>query len=191
MKVLRQYIRHLLIIERITQEDYEDVEATARLAHLGQKRRDGTDYINHPLEVMEITKKHYPNNYAAHLLAMMHDTIEDGPKLGHITVDELKDFIRGSITDPRDYFQIMAALNYMTHDKQKHPNYADYLSHVFSNKLAAIVKISDLIHNLTNNPAPRQVQKYKTALSVVRLPAGLQKSQVNELMSILGVKNAK
>ena len=78
MKQLRKFIRKVLL-EKIHKEDFEDVMQTAQLAHMGQMRRDGTPYITHPMEVMEITKRHYPENYAAQLLALLHDVIEDGP----------------------------------------------------------------------------------------------------------------
>ena len=183
--LLRKYIRELLVYERITREDFEDIEATARLAHMGQKRRDGTDYITHPLAVKSITEKHYPDNYPAQILAMLHDTIEDAPTLGHVTEDELRGFIRGSISDPRDYIAIDRALEHMTHDKSAYPVYKDYLAYVFKNKLASIVKISDLIHNLSHNPSASQIQKYRSALQSVKIPGHLQKSHLDELMNIL------
>ena len=183
MKRLRQYIRKVLL-EKIHKEDFEDVMQTAQLAHMGQMRRDGTPYITHPMEVMEITKRHYPENYAAQLLALLHDVIEDGPS-AELTEEELRQMIRGSITDPSELDKIEVALDMMTHDKNELPNYEDYLRRVFSNPLSSIVKLSDLIHNLLNNPSERQIIKYRTALSNVPIPKHLKRSQVTELMGIL------
>ena len=183
MKQLRQYIRRILI-EKIQAEDFEDVMQTAQLAHLGQKRRDGSDYIMHPLAVQEITKRHYPENFAAQILALLHDAIEDGPS-AELSETELRQMIRGSITDPRDLEQIEIALDLMTHDKAAMPNYEEYLAKVFTNPLASIVKISDLIHNLSHNPSERQIIKYKNALSKVNIPSHIKKSHLQELMEIL------
>lgn len=183
MKHLRQYIRRILI-EKIQAEDFEDVMQTAQLAHLGQKRRDGSDYIMHPLAVQEITKRHYPENFAAQILALLHDAIEDGPN-GELSEAELRQMIRGSITDPRDLEQIEIALDLMTHDKSAVPNYEDYLENVFTNPLASIVKISDLIHNLSHNPSERQIIKYRNALSKVDVPGHIKRSHLDELMGIL------
>lgn len=183
MKQLRQYIRRILI-EKIQAEDFEDVMQTAQLAHLGQKRRDGSDYIMHPLAVQEITKRHYPENFAAQILALLHDAIEDGPS-AELSEAELRQMIRGSITDPRDLEQIEIALDVMTHDKSAMPNYVEYLTKVFTNPLASIVKISDLIHNLSHNPSERQIIKYKNALSQVNIPSHIKKSHLQELMEIL------
>ena len=184
MKNLRQYIRRILI-EKIQAEDFEDVMQTAQLAHLGQKRRDGSDYIMHPIAVQEITKRHYPENFAAQILALLHDTIEDGPALGNVTEEELRQIIRGSITDPRDLSNIEVALDLMTHDKGTVPNYEDYLASVFSNRLASIVKISDLIHNLSHNPSERQIIKYRNAIQKVGIPRWVKQSHIDELMGIL------
>ena len=183
MKQLRQYIKRILI-EKIQAEDFEDVMQTAQLAHLGQKRRDGSDYIMHPLAVQEITKRHYPENFAAQILALLHDAIEDGPS-AELSEAELRQMIRGSITDPRDLEQIEIALDVMTHDKSAMPNYVEYLTKVFTNPLASIVKISDLIHNLSHNPSERQIIKYKNALSQVNTPSNIKKSHLQELMEIL------
>lgn len=183
MNHLRQYIRRILI-EKIQAEDFEDVMQTAQLAHLGQKRRDGSDYIMHPVAVQAITKRHYPENFAAQILALLHDAIEDGPS-ADLTEEELRQMIRGSITDPRDLEQIEIALDMMTHDKSAVPNYEDYLASVFSNPLASIVKISDLIHNLSHNPSERQIIKYRAALEKVPIPGNIASSHIAELMNIL------
>ncbi len=173
------------LAERIRQEDFEDVMQTAQLAHMGQTRRDGTPYISHPIAVSNIVKTYYPRNYAAQLLALLHDTLEDAPKLGHITEEELRQIIRGSITDPNDLESIEIALDQMTHNKAEHPIYEDYLSNVFQNPLAAIVKIADLIHNLSHNPSPRQIQKYKRALSNIRPPRYIKSAMLGRLYGIL------
>tara|TARA_R110001592_G_scaffold57545_1_gene174828 strand:+ start:158 stop:730 length:573 start_codon:yes stop_codon:yes gene_type:complete len=188
MKQLRQYIRSILV-EKIQQEDFEDVMQTAQLAHLGQKRRDGTDYIMHPIAVQEITKRHYPENFAAQLLAVLHDTIEDGPS-AELPEEELRQMIRGSITDPRDLEQIEIALELLTHDKAAVPNYEDYLRTVFLNQLASIVKMSDLIHNLSHNPSKKQILKYENALQNVAIPGWIKQSQVNELKGILNAASS-
>jgi len=188
MKQLRQYIRRILI-EKIQAEDFEDVMQTAHLAHLGQKRRDGSDYIMHPIAVQEITKRHYPENFAAQILALLHDTVEDGPSQGNVTEEELRQIIRGSITDPRDLSNIEVALDLMTHDKAAVPNYEDYLTSVFSDRLASIVKISDLIHNLSHNPSDRQIIKYRDALQKVGIPRWVKQSHVDELMGILNANS--
>ena len=184
MKRLRQCIRQMLV-EKITKEDLEDVMQTAQLAHHGQTRRDGSPYITHPVAVQKIVARFYPGNLKAQVLAVLHDSLEDGPKLG-LTEEELRQLIRGSITDPRDLMEIEVALDLMTHDKSVHPIYTDYLLRVFSNPLSSIVKIGDLIHNLSHNPSDRQIIKYSNALNKVPPPTDINSRMVGLLYSILG-----
>lgn len=189
--LVKDYVRSLLIesmkmlTEKITKEDLEDVMQTAQLAHLGQTRRDGSSYIMHPVAVQKIVARFYPENLKAQVLAVLHDSLEDGPRAG-LTEEELRQIIRGSITDPRDLMEIEEALDLMTHDKSVHPIYADYLRRVFSNPLSSIVKISDLIHNLSHNPSERQIIKYNKALSEVPPPSHVNPRMVRYLYSILG-----
>jgi (p)ppGpp synthase/HD superfamily hydrolase len=187
VKLLREAIRKLLL-EWSIENDFEDVLQTARLAHLGQKRRDGSDYIMHPQAVMGITKAYYPYNYTAQILALLHDTIEDGPANG-IPEREIKEIIRGSISDPRELERIEVALDLMTHDKSVYPVYEDYLARVFSNPLAAIVKVSDLIHNLSHNPSEKQIIKYKSALKRVPIPASVDTMHKRKLEGILNANS--
>jgi len=65
------------------------------------------------------------------------------------------------------------------------PNYEEYLANVFTNPLASIVKISDLIHNLSHNPSERQIIKYRNALANVSVPGHIKQSHLDELMGIL------
>jgi len=158
----------------------------ADLAHQGQERRDGRPYIDHPKEVQAITKMFYPDNIEAHILAMLHDTIEDGPKYSGLTRRKLYSKVKEAIpNNPQAQKRIMDALRVMTHSKRTHPVYEDYLALVFSNPLAGIVKVSDLIHNLSNSPSPRQVLKYKTALANVPIPSYVDSAHRAKLESIL------
>lgn len=184
MKHLRQYIRQMLI-DTITREDLENVMQTAQLAHLGQTRRDGSPYITHPIAVQNIVARFYPNNLKAQVLAVLHDALEDGPRPG-LSEEELRQIIRGSITDPRDLMEIEEALDLMTHDKSVHPVYTDYLRQVFSNPLSSIVKIGDLIHNLSQNPSERQIIKYNNSLKEVPPPSYVSRHMIDLLYSILG-----
>ena len=79
----------------------------------------------------------------------------------------------------------MDALRIMTHSKRTHPDYEDYLRLVFSNELASIVKVSDLIHNLSHNPSERQILKYQNALAAVPVPAHIHPMHRNKLEEIL------
>ena len=87
--------------------------------------------------------------------------------------------------NPEAQKRIMDALRTMTHSKRTHPVYEDYLQLVFSNELAGIVKISDLIHNLSHNPSERQIIKYRDALNKVPMPTYISSAHRSKLENIL------
>ncbi len=158
----------------------------ANIAHSGQQRRDGQPYIMHPTAVQAITKRYYPDNIEAQILAMLHDVIEDGPRYSGLTRRELFSKVKKAIPEnSRAQKSIMDALRVMTHSKRRHPVYEDYLRLVFSVPLAGIVKISDLIHNLSHNPSDRQIQKYQRAIQKVPIPNYIAADHREKLEEIL------
>ena len=175
-----------MIISELGDRELEAASRIAGIAHQGQKRRDGQDYIMHPTAVQAITKRHYPGNIEAQVLAMIHDVIEDGPRYSGLTRRQLFRMVKNAIPDDsRAQKSIMDALRVMTHSKRTHPVYEDYLKLVFSNPLAAIVKISDLIHNLSHNPSDTQIIKYRNALKKVAIPSHIAPDHRKKLEDIL------
>ena len=183
---LREAVRKLLL--ELGPSELLAADQLANLAHQGQTRRDGTPYIMHPTAVQAITAKYYPENIAAQVLSKLHDVIEDGPKYSGLTRRELFSKVKEAIPNNiKEQKLVMDALRIMTHSKRKHPNYENYLELVFSNQLAAIVKISDLIHNLSHNPSERQIKKYQQALQIVPIPSHIAAGHKNELERILDI----
>ena len=182
MKGLRKYIRNLLL-EYVSAQDVEDVKQTAQLVHMGQTRRDKSLGISHPLAVYDITKKYYPGNHSAQLLALLHDTLEDADKVGNVSKSEAHEMIQASIHDLQALKQVNAGLELLTHDKSV--PYEEYLYLVFQHPIAAIVKVSDLIHNLSYSPSPTQLEKYRSALEQVPVPRHIHPEHMAELKKIL------
>ena len=174
---------------RFTRKDFEDVYATARMAHIGQKRRGGEDYFTHPSEVRNIVRKFYPDDIAAQLVALLHDTIEDAPGNTVKDVEEMEEFIRGSISDVESGEKILNAVKSLTHSKEE--DYANYVSGLLANKLALRVKLADILHNLGTS-GPKQKMKYQNALSTMRknaggVPAGISQSHWRALIKASGL----
>ena len=175
----------MMIIE-LGERELEAASRIAGIAHQGQTRRDGQPYIMHPTAVQSITKQFYPDNIPAQVLAMLHDVIEDGPTYSGLTRRQLFRMVKDAIPDDSvAQKSIMDALRIMTHSKRRQPVYEDYLHTVFNNELAAIVKISDLIHNLSHNPSERQIIKYRDALKKVPIPSYINPSHRKKLEDIL------
>ena len=160
----------IVIVMKFTQDDFKDVYATARMAHMGQKRRDGKDYFSHPSEVRNIVRKFYPNDYAAQMAALLHDSLEDAPGSTVETVEEMEEFIRGSIQSPIAGQTVVDAVKALTHEKWA--PYAEYVVGLLDNPLALRVKLADMVHNLSSTPTPRQKAKYAKSINMLLDKAG-------------------
>ena len=184
MKLLRETVRKIIL--ELGQPELDAASRIAGVAHQNQFRRDGQPYIMHPTAVQAITKRYYPDNIEAQILAMLHDVIEDGPAQSGLTRRQLFRMVKDAIPgDSRAQESIMKALRVMTHSKRTHPVYEDYLQLVFTNELATIVKISDLIHNLSHNPSDKQITKYRNALNKVAIPSHVASGHRKKLEEIL------
>lgn len=121
----------------------------AIVAHAGQFRRDGvTPYHTHPEAVASMVSD------PAKPAAWLHDVIEDT----EIGVEILADLGFSPKT--------LAAVCYLT--KQKDEDYGRYIWTVRQDAIAREVKIADITHNLSQNPKPENVEKYKKALEILK-----------------------
>ena len=121
----------------------------ATQAHKGQTRNDGSPYIIHPRRVSEAIKK-AGGSEDAQMVAMLHDTIED-------TMITEQDLVEYGFSP-----EVIKAVVAVT--KIKGGVYADYLAGVKKNKLALIVKIADMVDNITDAPSQKQKDKYLKGL---------------------------
>lgn len=155
---------------QFTRDDFIDVYNTARMAHMGQMRRDGKEYFSHPSEVRNIVRRFYPKDYAAQMVALLHDSIEDAPGNTVDSVEEMETLIRGSIQSPEAGYIVVDAVKALTHEKSS--PYSDYVAGLLDNQLALRVKLADMVHNLSSTPSPRQKAKYTDAINMISDAAG-------------------
>lgn len=186
-KYLREN-RSKKVEEKFSPDDFKDVYNTARMAHVGQTRRDGSEYFSHPSEVRNITAKFYPKDRVAQLAALLHDSLEDAPGSTVSSEQEMEEFIKGSIQDPAAGDEVIRVVRALTHEKG-----GDYLSYVvdlLGDVPTLRVKLSDMVHNLTDNPSPKQKAKYKSALDAIaqttggNAPQGISDDHWDKLMSL-------
>ncbi len=175
--------------EKFAPDDFKDVYNTARMAHVGQTRRDGSEYFSHPSEVRNIARKFYPKDNVVQMAALLHDSLEDAPGSTVSSVEEMEDFIKGSIQDPAAGDEVIRVVRALTHEKG-----GDYLSYVvdlLGDVPTLRVKLSDMVHNLTDNPSPKQKVKYKSALDAIaqktggKAPRGISDKHWNTLTSLV------
>ncbi len=136
----------------------------ATKAHEGQKRFDGSDYIEHPLRVMQYVAAQ-GHSERAQIVAVLHDVPEDCPDFG-LTVLRQEGFDD----------QIITPLELLT--KNPEADYDTYIQRLAVNACSRAVKKADLFDNLDltglDNPSLKRIQnieKYARALGyLARFP---------------------
>jgi len=135
-------------------EDCDDaeVEDLATLAHQGQTRRSGEEYITHPKAAAEYAKEFGYSDLVADA-ALLHDTLEDykDPK-------EMAEMIKSVCPEA------LPIVKELTHDKS-----VEYTNYVLSLSPEAVaVKLLDMYHNAQDlQPGDKQFQKYHDALAAL------------------------
>jgi hypothetical protein len=169
MKITKSRLRKI-IKEKFSRDDFQDVYATAQMAHVGQTRRDGSEYFTHPSEVRNITARFYPKDRVAQLAALLHDTIEDAPGSTVDSPEEMEEFIQGSIADPASAQEVIRVVRALTHTKGD--DYISYVVGLLGDQPTLRVKLSDMVHNLSDAPGAKQKEKYRTALEAIAAQTG-------------------
>ena len=193
MKVSRKQIRNIL--ERFSPEDFKDVYNTARLAHVGQTRRDGSEYFTHPSEVRNIARGFYPQDHVVQMAALLHDSLEDAPGSTMKSIEEMEEFIRGSIQDPSAGDEVIRVVRALTHEKGG--DYTSYVVSLMNDRPALRVKLADMVHNLSDAPRPKQKMKYKAALDAMgeqtggSPPPGISSEHWEQLYSLVESKQIR
>lgn len=102
------------------------------LAHSNQLDKGGTPYVFHPYHLAEQF-----NDENLICVALLHDIVEDN-----------SDFSINLICNEFGN-EISSAVEAIT--RTNNESYSDYIARVSKNKLARLVKIEDLLHNLDKN----------------------------------------
>jgi (p)ppGpp synthase/HD superfamily hydrolase len=120
--------------------------------HRGHTREDGSDYVFHPISVMV----NCPNNITIRIVALLHDVLEDTT----YSVWKLR----------REFPMIVSDAVELLTRSNKIP-YEKYIEQLKSDNIAVVVKIQDLLHNLSTidniKPKPRREKlrlRYTNAL---------------------------
>jgi (p)ppGpp synthase/HD superfamily hydrolase len=124
-------------------------EDVARTIHAGQERRDGKPYITHIEAVVAMVEHHADPHLTA--VAWLHDVIEDGGVNG-----------AQALTNKVFGLRIPDAVRALT--KVEGEAYDAYLKRVADNRMAVIVKVADMIHNLSDSPKDETRKRYAAGL---------------------------
>jgi len=129
-------------------------EEIARFYHDGQKRWGGEPYIIHPMGVYENVKKTFPNRYALHCVAWLHDIIEDTAYSVKALNEEF----------PQEIVDGIIAIT-----QNDNEDYDIYVQRAKKNKIARIVKVFDIQNNMEDlllhrKKHKQRIKTYKMAL---------------------------
>ena len=148
-------------------------------AHKGQKRKDGKDYITHPIEVGNIIKRSVTNSPDIYdidaiytiedhgalriILAYLHDGAEDNKAFTEeYIVDKFiqAGYIKKYSELANEFYTNLFALN-----KDNFGSYKDYICNLRSETLwqAKSVKLADIEHNLSDLKPGSLRDKYELA----------------------------
>lgn len=118
----------------------EDAIAIALEAHRDVKQRNGEPYILHPLTLMlRVQGLH------AQMVAVLHDVVEDSP----LTLDDLR--ARGIPPE------VVAAVDALT--RREGESYEQFIQRILPNRLACVVKLADIEHNMDVRRLPSLTDK--------------------------------
>lgn len=145
---------------------YEQILEFARKAHEGQTRRDGKPYFGHIENVVKNTTMLYAEDVFVIAVAAFHDLIEDGRAIEN----EIRDFLNEVLLPSQRYKteEIIKALFALTHEQGE--RYEEYIQKIkeSSDKRIILVKIADILDNLSDNPSQKQREKYRRAIEILR-----------------------
>ena len=160
------------------QINLKEVLAFAKEKHKGQKRDDGSDYINHPMRVAKLVDKYkgqYSKNREVLIAAsLLHDTLEDT----YTSYREIKDHFGDAVasivlelTTAKYASKLMSKAMYLAKKMQMMTNYA------LTIKLAdRLDNLSDLEHS-SEDKKTRTINDTKYILDYIEKYRALTKTQ--------------
>jgi len=144
----------------------------ASFYHKGQYRKSTKlPYFTHPFNVYLLAKK-YGLGKNEKILSLLHDTVEDANK-------EDVDTIKKEIT----YFFGNQMLKLVLLLTKEISDYKKYLDMVAKYPDVLNVKLLDMMHNLSDSPSQKQIDKYTDAIKYL-----LEKNIKNDILNMLARK---
>lgn len=137
----------------------------AEKAHRGQKRRDGSDYITHPLAVAQILAEELQLDSESIMGALLHDCIEDT----FSTHDEISVLFSPTIADLVEGVSKLTRIQYATKEDEQMENLRKMLIAMSKDIRVILIKIADRVHNMRTmdyqTPA-KQKQKSRETMEI-------------------------
>lgn len=128
----------------------------AREIHKRDYRRDGkTPYFIHPKRVANLVRA-VGGSEKQIALAYLHDTLENYNKGQDIIKKKIKALFGVGLLN---------SVLFLT--RNKHEDYFDYIKKIKRNKEILLIKLCDMIDNLSDEPTEKQKKKYIKAITLL------------------------
>ena len=141
--------------------DFEGIRAACNFAvdsHQGQKRKDGSDYVTHPLAVAQIVAEELHLDSESIQAALLHDCIEDTP----VTHGDISKLFSVTVADLVEGVSKLTRIQYGTKEDEQMENLRKMLIAMSKDIRVMLIKVSDRLHNMRTmeyQTIPKQKQK--------------------------------
>jgi guanosine-3',5'-bis(diphosphate) 3'-pyrophosphohydrolase len=175
MAVLEASERHQHLVEEliadveaykpdIDRELLQRAFAFAALAHEGQQRRSGEDFIGHPFGVAKICAE-LRLDEATIAAALLHDVVEDT----ETTLDEVKSEFGDEVARLVEGVTKLTRISFQSREQAEVENYRKMIVAMAQDVRVILIKLADRLHNMRTIEylgKQKQIQKAKETLEI-------------------------
>ncbi|MBQ6974140.1 MAG: bifunctional (p)ppGpp synthetase/guanosine-3',5'-bis(diphosphate) 3'-pyrophosphohydrolase [Oscillospiraceae bacterium] len=132
-------------------------------AHHGQqKRKDGSPYVTHPLNVAQILAEELHLDSESIVAALLHDTIEDTD----VTHEDIARLFSPTVADLVEGVSKLTRVQYTSKEEEQMENLRKMLMAMSKDIRVILIKIADRLHNMRTmeyqTPAKQKQKSYET-----------------------------
>ena len=138
------------------------------MAHAGQKRHSGEDYIVHCVEVAEILAELHLDT-ATIASGLIHDVVEDTTA----TLEDVRDAFGDEVARVVDGLTKIARVQFRTNTEQQVENYRKLLLSMAQDARVILIKLADRLHNMRTLEHLREEKRRRIALETREIYAPL------------------
>jgi GTP pyrophosphokinase len=140
----------------------------SQVAHTGQKRRSGEDYITHCIEVAEILAElHLDSPTIAS--GLIHDVVEDTSA----TLADVREAFGDEVAKIVDGLTKISRVQFRTNTEQQVENYRKLLLSMAHDARVILIKLADRLHNMRTLDYLREEKRRRIALETREIYAPL------------------
>jgi guanosine-3',5'-bis(diphosphate) 3'-pyrophosphohydrolase len=155
-------------LDRLDLEQITRAYEFSRIAHTGQKRNSGEDYVVHCVEVAEILAELHLDTVTL-VSALIHDVVEDTSA----TLEDVRDAFGPEAATVVDGLTKLAKVQFRSNTEQQVENYRKLLLSMAQDARVILVKLADRLHNMRTLEHLREEKQRRIALETREIYAPL------------------